>query len=246
MIGEINGTLNNADSFVAKFNSTGDLIWSTFLAGSNVDIGRGVVVDLNGFVYLIGDSFSQDFPLLNNEEKRELDGCFVSKFSSNGELLYSSVNSLIGDSCYSGGTDRSGIIYVIGYSFRDYYFHDLTLTSLNITDSDSDGLLDKDELNLGTNPALKDSDGDGIPDGWEVDNSLDPLVDDSSEDPDGDGLSNFQEYQEGKNPHLPDFQSTLEEKPSLDANVSISWLGLILGYVAVVVVAGKRKSNRSM
>jgi hypothetical protein len=40
-----------------------------------------------------------------------------------------------------------------------------------------------------------------MPDGWEVQYGLDPLVNDSSEDPDGDGYTNLQEYREGGDPN---------------------------------------------
>ncbi len=46
---------------------------------------------------------------------------------------------------------------------------------LQEVDSDLDGLLDSQELALGTDPMLFDSDGDGLGDGWEVARGLDPL-----------------------------------------------------------------------
>ena len=50
-----------------------------------------------------------------------------------------------------------------------------------------------------------DSDGDGLPDEWEYlykyySNGLDPLASDAMMDNDGDGLTNWQEYESGNNP----------------------------------------------
>ncbi len=54
-------------------------------------------------------------------------------------------------------------------------------------DDDGDGLLDTEELELGTDPRLADSDGDGFTDGEEVEAESDPL---SAEDvPDTNGLN---------------------------------------------------------
>jgi len=50
-------------------------------------------------------------------------------------------------------------------------------------------------------PPDGDADGDGIPNGWELEFGLDPRnPNDAHEDPDGDGLSNFQEYLAGTHP----------------------------------------------
>ncbi len=63
-------------------------------------------------------------------------------------------------------------------------------------DSDGDGLTDKEEKRLGTNPKNADSDGDGFADGKEVGSALsandtdgDGIIDALDEDDDNDGLS---------------------------------------------------------
>ncbi len=68
------------------------------------------------------------------------------------------------------------------------------------TDQDGDGLTCGTEFLLGTQCQDWDSDNDGLPDGWEWQYGLDPTDGSSltnngaSGDPDGDGMSNLQEY----------------------------------------------------
>jgi hypothetical protein len=76
------------------------------------------------------------------------------------------------------------------------------------SDTDHDGLTSAEEAALGTDPMNPDTDGDGLLDGWEARNALDPLsaagIDGRDGDPDGDGLSNYQEQSLGSDPHSVD------------------------------------------
>jgi hypothetical protein len=83
-----------------------------------------------------------------------------------------------------------------------------------ITDSDGDGVpddqddfpndadeyLDTDGDGEGNN-ADTDDDNDGMPDAWELLYGLDPLKDDAADDPDGDEISNIDEYNLGSEPN---------------------------------------------
>ncbi len=51
------------DAFVVMFNTTGDtLIYATFLGVGNGDAGRNIAIDGRGYAYVVGDTWSTDFP----------------------------------------------------------------------------------------------------------------------------------------------------------------------------------------
>lgn len=72
----------------------------------------------------------------------------------------------------------------------------LVFTSVHLYDDDDlDGLDGAHETAIGTDQTLTDTDGDGMADGYEARYGLNPLdATDAHQDPDGDGLSNVEEY----------------------------------------------------
>jgi hypothetical protein len=50
------------DAFVAKFNLTGELVYSTYLGGNGEDVASAVVVDADGAAIVVGETQSLDFP----------------------------------------------------------------------------------------------------------------------------------------------------------------------------------------
>ena len=68
-------------------------------------------------------------------------------------------------------------------------------------DTDDDELSDGDEVLIyGTDPLKKDTDDDGMLDKWELDNGTNPVLYDAWDDPDRDSLYNYDEYQFGTDP----------------------------------------------
>ena len=80
-------------------------------------------------------------------------------------------------------------------------FTNLTTASAT-SDYDLDGLLDKDEFLYGTDPKNRDSDSDGVEDGLEVQVGMNPsLAGDYNIDSDGDTYSNLREIISGTDPY---------------------------------------------
>ncbi len=107
-----------SDAFVTKINSTGGLVYSTYLGGKGNDIGYGIAVDSLGDVYVAGQAGSGNFPKKNAFQAR-LGGstdAFVTKFNSAGNaLVYSTyVGGAGADRAYAIAVDSSGSAYLAG------------------------------------------------------------------------------------------------------------------------------------
>ncbi|MGY5858392.1 MAG: hypothetical protein RTU63_03410 [Candidatus Thorarchaeota archaeon] len=83
----------NWDGFVAKFSTSGDLLYSTYLGGNAYEHVTSVNVDSGNNIVLAGTTQSSDFPTtpsgLDVTHNGETDG-FIMKIAPNGTLLYSS------------------------------------------------------------------------------------------------------------------------------------------------------------
>ena len=110
------------DAFVTRFKLDGTgLDWSTFIGGTNLDIGKGIAVDGNLNVVAVGDTSSSDFPLQAAPLSTVPDSTyangemFMSSFAdSDGSLLTSTFLGGSQVDSASGVATDSGSDYVIG------------------------------------------------------------------------------------------------------------------------------------
>ena len=114
-----------ADLFIAKLDSNGALLYSTYLGGSKVEVSAEMAVDSAGSVVLTGHTSSSDFPL-KNPFKASFGGgtcgssicpdAFVLKLNATGSaLVYSSYLGGSGLDYGSGlALDSAGNAYLTG------------------------------------------------------------------------------------------------------------------------------------
>jgi len=109
------------DALVAKINSKGDtLLYSTYLGGSDAEIGCGIAVK-EKFAYVIGRTYSSDFPTEKPVQKKyKGDGdAFVTRLNLQGNgLVYS---TYLGGSKKEWGfgiaVDKRGAAYATGETY---------------------------------------------------------------------------------------------------------------------------------
>jgi len=111
-----------ADAFVAKFDDSGALDYSTYLGGSSNDYGAAIALSAFGFAHLTGRTGSRDFPTVNAYQPSHgggNDDAFVSGLRLNGSSsLFLPYSTYLGG---SGHDDRGYGIAVGGMMVLKVY-----------------------------------------------------------------------------------------------------------------------------
>ncbi len=105
------------DGFVATFDSSGVPRWSTYCGGAKHDALREVSFDMGGNVLVIGDTFSNDFPLRNAWQAQYAGNSdvVIVKYDSAGALLWSTYfGGNAGESGLAITTDSSSAVFIAG------------------------------------------------------------------------------------------------------------------------------------
>ena len=94
------------NAFVAKLSPAGQILWATYLGGNGFDAALGIAVDAKGSPYVLGYTYSPDFPTTPGAYQTTAplsNRAFVAKFTPDGSSL-----------AYS--TFLSGSMIQIGYA----------------------------------------------------------------------------------------------------------------------------------
>ena len=114
---------SHGDAFLLKLNPDGNqIVHSTFIGGSGMDISGKLALDNEGNLYLIGSTSSDDFPVTQNAFDTTYNGgdatgrgdIFVAKFDSNlSTLFYCTYIGGAGTDQYSNNllVDQTGSVY---------------------------------------------------------------------------------------------------------------------------------------
>ncbi len=187
------------DTFICQLDTSGNIIFSSYLGGSSYDNGMGIALDSNSTIYLTGYTRSVNFPMKNAYDS-SINGyrdAFITILDS--PVLDSDLDGLPNYWEYEMGMDINNAMDA-GYDYdsdflnnTEEYFYG---THARDEDTDNDGLLDGDEVKIYlTDPLDVDTDNDTMEDGWEILMGLNATYyGDRNGDADLDNLPNYWEY----------------------------------------------------
>ncbi len=110
------------DGFVTKLNPAGNrILFSTYIGGGGVDAVNAITLDPGGYIYVVGDTSSSDFPLFSAYSSSNQGGqdAFVMKLTPTGNaLLYSTyLGGSATDHATAIAVNSAGNAFVTGSTF---------------------------------------------------------------------------------------------------------------------------------
>jgi fibronectin type 3 domain-containing protein len=112
------------DGFITVIDLDGNLVWSTYLGGTEADGCYAIAVDSDGNCYVTGETYSSTFPVISGIQTTfgGLSDGFVIRFNAMGQLEF---NSYLGGSLndYGNGiaVDPVGKVYIGGATYSNNF-----------------------------------------------------------------------------------------------------------------------------
>ncbi len=198
-----------SDAFIRAYDSNGNEIWTRQFGTSDNDDPQGVLIDLNGNIYVVGGTYGT----FAGQTNFGLADAFIQVYDPNSNEIWTrQFGTSVNDYAYGVATDASDSVYVAGRTAGTLPGQtssgstDAFLIKFSIQiDTDSDGIEDGADncpADINTDQADADSDGQGdlcdfTPNGDTDGDGVDNIADNCSgianagqEDNDNDGLGN--------------------------------------------------------
>jgi len=155
------------DAILLSLDISGNLLQEIKLGSEGFDEVALTVFTANNSLFIGG---------YGDSEVKRNQACFLSKISLAGDVFwFEKINKYAISSINGLSVDSQDRLIVVGSCKFDYdYLFERLLLAIT-KDSDSDGLSDHFESEIGTDPENPDSDGDGYTDGEEYLSYTDPL-----------------------------------------------------------------------
>ncbi len=176
--GALDRTFNNNDCFVSQFNENRtELIFSTFLGGSNGDEGSDICNDGSSGFIIAGKTYSIDFPTTNGSRLSGISDGFITRLNQIGnQIIYSTtIGGSSGDDVISITSDSTGGCFITGVT-QSNDFPTTTTAFQRILNGGIDcyiAHLSNDAMNLIASTYLGSSGNDGV---FDLTRSRDGLV----------------------------------------------------------------------
>jgi len=110
-----------SDAFVAKFDASGALVYSTYLGGNGADVAYAIAADVAGNAYVTGVTFSTNFPTASPFQAAAggKQDAFVTKLNADGNALFYSTYLGGNQDDYAQGiaVNPTGGAYLVGVTF---------------------------------------------------------------------------------------------------------------------------------
>ncbi len=126
---------NYADVFIAKIDSSGNVLWAKNAKGNYRDNGTGISTDVNGNSYITGYFYSPTLTfdstvIMNSSSGNGNNDIFIAKFDSSGKIIWGKSDG----GCGRGNSikvDTKGNLFVTGHFYKNNVFGSTSLPNVN-------------------------------------------------------------------------------------------------------------------